>query len=694
MAQMGNIEFLILAIGSVVFFTLLLVTGNTMAIAVRERTNELAVLKAVGYSDRFVLGLVLAESLLIAGIGGAIGLWFARGMVQQDVTGGLLPMYLSGSALATGAAVTLVDRPARRRAARHQRHAPERRGRASEDLTMPIPVAYNLRSARVRWSSSVVAVLGIAGTVGVFVAMLALARGFQATVTSSGLPQNAIVQRSGADSEMTSILMASDIRIAEEAPQVARDESGPLVSPEVVVIAALPMKGTDSDANVQIRGVSPRVLDVRDNVKMVEGRFLTPGLAEAVVGKGARSAYVGLELGSTVRIGAGNWTIVGVFDGKGTAFDSEVWADAAILNGLYQRPPNVYQSATVRLKSPEDLPAFRAALESDPRLNLQAVRETDYYAKQSEVVTKLITVLGTLVAVVMGLGAVFGALNTMYSAVSERSREIAVLRAIGFGGGAIVLSFFVESLLIAAGRRGRRLRGGAAGERPHHGHHQLADLLAPRLRLPDHARPARDRHGLRADHGRRRRPAARDPRGTGERGHDAAGAVAVDRRSCRWPSVLCERAANAFGTATRVPCGSQGGGLAPAAMFRGTPPLGLPAGGSPDGPPGPGKSLPPQRVHRLEAGGVPGRIEAEADPDRERDQERHEQHQRVHGRRPAREALDQERADEPERAADDASGRSSAASSRPGTARRRRACAPRGRGGSRPRGCARRRSPA
>ncbi len=314
---------------------------------------------------------------------------------------------------------------------------------------MAIPVAYNLRSARERWSSSVVAVLGIAGTVGVFVAMLALARGFQATVTSSGLPQNAIVQRSGADSEMTSILMADDIRIAEEAPQVARDAAGPLVSPEVVVIAALPMKGTDSDANVQIRGVTPRVFTVRDKVKIVEGRFLTPGLAEAVVGKGARAAYVGLDLGSTVRLGAGNWKIVGVFDGEGTAFDSEVWADAAILNGLYQRPPNVYQSATVRLKSPAELDGFQKALASDPRLNLQALRETDYYAKQSQVVTKLITVLGTLVAVVMGVGAIFGALNTMYSAVSERAREIAVLRAIGFGGGAVVLSFFVESLLIA-----------------------------------------------------------------------------------------------------------------------------------------------------------------------------------------------------------------------------------------------------
>jgi putative ABC transport system permease protein len=182
---------------------------------------------------------------------------------------------------------------------------------------------------------------------------------------------------------------------------------------------------------------------------MVEGRFLTPGLAEAVVGKGARSAYQGLDLGATVRIGAGTWTIVGVFDGKGTAFDSEVWADAAILNGFYQRPPAVFQSATVRLRSADDFPAFEATLKGDPRLTVQALREPAYYAKQSEMVTRLITVLGSLIAVVMGLGAVFGALNTMYSAVAERSREIAVLRAIGFGGAAIVASFFVEALIVA-----------------------------------------------------------------------------------------------------------------------------------------------------------------------------------------------------------------------------------------------------
>jgi putative ABC transport system permease protein len=314
---------------------------------------------------------------------------------------------------------------------------------------MAIPVSYNLLSAKGRWTSSVVAVLGIAGTVGVFVAMLALARGFKATLVSSGQPANVIVQRVGADTEMTSAITADEVRVAEEAPQIQRGAAGPLVSPEVVVIAAVPMRDSpDGEANVQIRGVGPRVLAVREQVKIVEGRFLTPGLSEVVVGRGARDAYQGLDLGATVRLGAGTWTVVGVFDAGGSAFDSEVWADSTILNGLYQRPPNIFQAATVKLRSPDDFAAFEAALAGDPRARLQALRETAYYEKQSVVVTTLITVLGTLVAAVMALGAVFGALNTMYSAVSERAREIAVLRAIGFGGGAVVLSFFFEALVI------------------------------------------------------------------------------------------------------------------------------------------------------------------------------------------------------------------------------------------------------
>ncbi|HET7291687.1 MAG TPA: ABC transporter permease [Vicinamibacteria bacterium] len=321
---------------------------------------------------------------------------------------------------------------------------------------MAIPIDYNLRSARARWTSSVVAVIGIAGSVGVFIAMLALARGFKVTLTSSGLPGNVIVQRGGADTEMTSAISLDEVRVIEDAPQIARDAGGPLVSAEVVVIAALPLRDTGTDANVGVRGVSPRVLAVRQNVALVEGRFLRPGLAEAVVGKGAQHAYAGLDLGAEVRIGAGTWTIVGVFDGKGSAFDSEVWADANVLNGFYQRPTNIFQSATVRLSSPDAFAAFEATLKGDPRLKVQTKREKDYYEAQSQVVSTLINAVGMLIALIMGLGAVFAALNTMYSAVAERSREIAVLRAIGFGGSSIVLAFFVEALIIA-------LVGGALG---------------------------------------------------------------------------------------------------------------------------------------------------------------------------------------------------------------------------------------
>jgi putative ABC transport system permease protein len=172
-------------------------------------------------------------------------------------------------------------------------------------------------------------------------------------------------------------------------------------------------------------------------------------VAEAVIGKGARDAYAGLEVGEDVELGAGTWKIVGMFDSQGSAFDSEVWADASVLNGNYDRPANLYQSVTARLASIDAFDAFKATVESNPRTTVQAQREQEYYASKSQIVTTLITVLGSLIAAVMGLGAVFGALNTMYSAVSERSREIAVLRAIGFGGGAIVLSFFVEALIIA-----------------------------------------------------------------------------------------------------------------------------------------------------------------------------------------------------------------------------------------------------
>jgi putative ABC transport system permease protein len=314
---------------------------------------------------------------------------------------------------------------------------------------MAIPLVYNVRSVFQRWSSAIVAVLGVAGTVGVFVSMLALAQGFRATLVASGSPRNAIVREAGMNSEMVSAVTLEDFRVIEGAAGVARDDRGPLSSAEVVVIAAFPLARTGTEANVQIRGVSPRVLDVRENVRVSAGRFFQPGLAELIIGKNAIKTYEGFVLGNTVRFGGGTWQVVGVFDAGGSAFDSEIWCDANVLNEVYKRPTNIFQSVTVRLESESALTRFKDALTSDPRLSVQADRETDYYERQSRMLTDLIRILGFLVALVMGVGAVFAALNTMYSAVAERSREIATIRALGFRGRAIVFSFILESLFIA-----------------------------------------------------------------------------------------------------------------------------------------------------------------------------------------------------------------------------------------------------
>jgi len=315
---------------------------------------------------------------------------------------------------------------------------------------MAIPISYNVRSIGARWATAVVSVLGIAGTVGVFLAMLAMARGFQATLQASGSPNNVIILRAGADTEMTSAVNHEQVRIINDAPQIARaDDGSPLVSPEVVVIGAFPLMTTGTDANVQIRGVYDRVLEVRPNVRIQEGRFFESGLTELIVGKNAVNTYQGFELGSTIEIGGEIWKVVGVFDSDGSAFDSEVWCDANLLNQTFSRPAGIYQSVTARLGSQDDFTALKDTLTSDPRMTVDVTNERAYYAKQSQAVSTLIRRLGFLVAFVMAIGAVFGALNTMYSAVSARAREIATLRALGFGSFSVVASFVLESILIA-----------------------------------------------------------------------------------------------------------------------------------------------------------------------------------------------------------------------------------------------------
>jgi putative ABC transport system permease protein len=312
-----------------------------------------------------------------------------------------------------------------------------------------IPVVYNLRSVKARWTSAIVAVLGIAGTVGVFVAMLSLARGFKATLVSSGSYDNAIIMRAGATSEMTGGVGIDAVKIIQDAPGIARGSDGPLITPEVVLVAPIPLISTGTDANVQVRGVSKNVLEIRNKVKIVQGRMFQPGIDEVVVGKNANISYSGLTVGNTISLGSVRWLVVGVFDAGGSSFDSEIWADAHLLGPAYNRPDTFFQSVTVHLTSPDALQQFKDAVVTDPRLNVDVSREIDYYSKQSTRLTTLITVLGGLVASIMAVGAIFGALNTMYSAVAERGREIATMRALGFGGPSVVFSFVIEALLIS-----------------------------------------------------------------------------------------------------------------------------------------------------------------------------------------------------------------------------------------------------
>ena len=314
---------------------------------------------------------------------------------------------------------------------------------------MAIPLIYNVRSVRARWTSTIVAVLGIAGTVGVFVAMLSLARGFKATLVASGAPDNALVMRAGSSSEMMGGITLDSIKVIQDAPGIAQGSNGPLITQDVVGVMPIPLISTGTDANVQIRGVSPNVLEIRKFVKMSQGRMFNPGMSEIVVGKNASKTYRGLTVGNKIDMAGGHWEVVGVFDAGGSAFDSEIWTDSRVLNDILKRPSNIFQSATVHLDSPRSFQALKDSLTSDPRLNVDVTREIDYYAKQSTTMTTLITVLGGLVAAIMAIGAVFGALNTMYSAVAERGREIATMRALGFNAYSVVFSFLVEALLIS-----------------------------------------------------------------------------------------------------------------------------------------------------------------------------------------------------------------------------------------------------
>jgi putative ABC transport system permease protein len=308
--------------------------------------------------------------------------------------------------------------------------------------------AFNLRSLPQRIGSSLTAVFGIAGVVAVTISVLSIAEGILLTMQSSASPENVVILRSGSNSEMMSVLSGDEVKIISEGPGVARNEAGAVSSPELFVIIDRKKRGAGTDANVPLRGVTRTASQVRGDFEIVEGRMFEWGLNEVVVGVGALAEFEGLEIGSVIPVAQEDWPVVGLFKAAGGLAETEIWVDASVLQPAYRRG-NSYQSVYARLESPEAFPEFKDAMTSDPRLNVKPMRESEYYADQSTLLYNLITGLGTLIAVIMGLGAIFGALNTMYTAVSARSREIATLRALGFHSGPVVISVLLESVLLA-----------------------------------------------------------------------------------------------------------------------------------------------------------------------------------------------------------------------------------------------------
>jgi putative ABC transport system permease protein len=309
--------------------------------------------------------------------------------------------------------------------------------------------ALNLKTIPQRLGSSSVAIVGIAGVVIVLVSVLSIAQGFTAAMEESGSPLRALIMRSGADSEMTSGLGGTDVDVIKQAPGLRRDNQTALASAELYVIIDIPKKSTNTAANVPMRGIDRTAMQVRDETSIVEGRPFAFGTNEVIVGRGASVQFAGLTVGNEIRSGQNTWKVVGVFEADGGVSETEIWCDARVLQGAYRRG-NTFQSVLARLDSSDTFTSFRDWLTSNPQLNVQVRRETEYYAQQSRALSSLIRGVGFVIAALMGIGAVFGAILTMYTAVSTRSREIATLRALGFNSTSVVISVLVEALALAA----------------------------------------------------------------------------------------------------------------------------------------------------------------------------------------------------------------------------------------------------
>ena len=305
----------------------------------------------------------------------------------------------------------------------------------------------NLKNLPKRLGSSSVAIIGVAAVVLVFAAVLSMAEGFERTMLSAGAEDTAIVLRKGSTSELNSGLSNEQVQIIANAPGVLRDGDRAVLSAELYVVVDVRKRSSNSDANVPFRGVEPRALDVRQKARLAEGRMFETGKNELIVGRSAAQEFVGLTLGSAIRFGRTEWTVVGIFEDGGSVSESELWTDVRVLQGAYRR--NAFQSVRVRLESASSLDQLAATLEADPRIDADVLSERDYYASQAEGLVRFIKVVGYPITILMAIGAIFGALNSMYASVSVRGKEIATLRALGFGPLPVVVSTVVESTLLA-----------------------------------------------------------------------------------------------------------------------------------------------------------------------------------------------------------------------------------------------------
>jgi putative ABC transport system permease protein len=308
--------------------------------------------------------------------------------------------------------------------------------------------AINLGSIRQRLGSSAVAAFGIVGVVIVFVAVLSIAEGLEAAMQGAGDPDTVLVLRAGSDTEMTSGFYLEHVRAIAEAQGVAHDRGEALASPELLVIVNDPLRRNGVDASVPLRGVLPVAFKVHDRLRIIAGRNFTQGRNEIIVGRAANRQYSGLDLGATVRWGQNTWRVVGIFEDHRSISEGEIWCDAKVAQPVYHRN-NSYQSVSVKLASRDRFDTLKDALTTDPRLTVMVMHQADYYAQQSQDLERMIRSVGLVIAGLMGIGAVFAAVNTMYTAVASRTREIATLRALGFGGVPVVVSVLAEAVLLS-----------------------------------------------------------------------------------------------------------------------------------------------------------------------------------------------------------------------------------------------------